>query len=490
MSFLPGTRVVGGASKLISFFIRQRNPRDLFTYQDLSGERTDVYIHSGMTLVEERATKQVLGRSGISHRDATNNRNDWFSIEQAVRRGPDALLGSNLGEVFNAEGKRKTNIELFTEELGYHLETISGDRVYEWANPEYTFYCYRITSSADAGYYIGIHNTPESNASVETCEQDGYWGSGGKLYQQWVKEVRAESLQKEVISKFSSLRAARAFERQLLGDKYTTDPNCKNSIAGGGGSFSSFVTVRILPCAIHGEAKHLGSKCAKCTYAAKLTQAFCAVHGLTEFRSDHCHRCSIATAYTVRVCPIHGESTFKKNTCMSCVSIYTVTTETCAIHGETAFQQGVCSKCRTAAQITIASCKTHGEVKHRKGKCITCYILKSYDGDQCSIHGRTLHYGGSCVKCNGEASRSLSHCNTHGTAIHFGSSCAKCTARKLLSTQLCPGHGETKFRNGKCLLCFNQGLVTEKVCHVHGLAKHRGKTCYRCSAAKRKKPTA
>ena len=107
--------MVGGASKLIKFFIADKNPPNFFTYQDTSGEVTDVYEKSGMSLVQNAKPKQVLVRDGITYKDAKNNRRDWFSMQQVAQVGPDNLLKVHLGEILHDDGTRLTNVELFID---------------------------------------------------------------------------------------------------------------------------------------------------------------------------------------------------------------------------------------------------------------------------------------------------------------------------------------------------------------------------------------
>ena len=60
MCFKPGVTVVGGASKMIKAFIDDVNPPDFFTYQSTAGKTTDVYVKSGMSLVQKARDKKIL----------------------------------------------------------------------------------------------------------------------------------------------------------------------------------------------------------------------------------------------------------------------------------------------------------------------------------------------------------------------------------------------------------------------------------------------
>lgn len=89
-------------------------------------------MHAGMKLVEQTSTKKLLVKNGLTVAEAQNNRQDWFSLQQATMFGPDKLLGTSLGVKRDSQGKRLSPIDLFTRYCGYHLETVPSDRVYEW----------------------------------------------------------------------------------------------------------------------------------------------------------------------------------------------------------------------------------------------------------------------------------------------------------------------------------------------------------------------
>lgn len=228
LTFKKGVQVVGGASKLLKYIMREGNFYDFFTYQDTSGGATDLYSHAGMRLVSQNKRKEYLVKNGYTLETA--NRRQKFSMAYAVQYGPDRIIGTNLGQ-----DTGKTNKELFLES-GYHIETTSGDRVYEWFNPEYQHYVYRITSIEDDGkYYIGAHSPLKTNL-------DEYMGSGGNKFTNWKKDLQAkygEDVQifnKEILEYYPTRGEAFEAEKKLIGDKYKTDPLCKNATSGGRGS--------------------------------------------------------------------------------------------------------------------------------------------------------------------------------------------------------------------------------------------------------------
>jgi len=539
MAFKTEVRVPGGASKLIKHFLSME-PWDLFTYQDTSGESTDVYEHSGLTLIEDAKPKDILVRNGLTLAAATNNRRDWFSMEQAVRFGPDTLLGTKLGEVFREDGSRKSNIELFIDECGYHLESAPGDRVYHWRNKNISFYTYKITSSKDDGYYYGRHTVRQASPTEEYCLKDGYMGSGGKEFQEWISTVGADSLLKTVMSLHSDWESVVKAEHALIGDSYKTDPNCKNTQPGGTGLGRSVARLEVKDCPIHGETVFNGKSCMKCSSAKLFSTQHCPVHGETHFRSDKCEtcrqqarwsngecsvhgvvklidgrciNCKIDATISTKVCSIHGEVThfgescatcsankpvgikdcpthgFVKhqgNVCSSCNSQRSVTERECAIHGVTTHQGTICMKCNSQAQFATKTCTVHGEALFKGDSCTLCTAQKAVTMRECAIHGLTKHQGEICSSCNAASSVSMRECPTHGLTKHQGAVCNRCNAQRSVSLQECAIHGEAKFQGGKCVKCRNAALITVKDCPIHGAWKHRGSSCYACVSDRRK----
>lgn len=514
LAFKDGVRVRGGASKLIGFFIKDKNPVDFFTYQDTSGELTDVYEKSGMALASKRnPTKKVLVRNGISFLEAENNRKDWFSIEQAVRRGPDSLIGTNLGEVFREDGSRKSNLDLFLEDCGYHLEEIAGDRIYEWLNPSVRFYTYRITSSVDEKYYYGRRVIWGDSVSREDCLHDGYMGSGGKKFRNWVAEVGVDKLRKEVLSIHSSWKEVVKAESKLIGKLYETDPLCMNTLPGGTGLSTSFKDVSVADCPTHGESKHMGKTCLRCASEKSIEIKNCPIHGETKYRGGNCLRCVVGKARWKDRCPVHGESSFSGSGCLKCLYVerkffkngvcsihgrvkfmgddccrclYEKRTplKNCEIHGVSYFVKGICSRCKAESLYSLKDCPIHGESIHRKDLCLPCLSEKFIGKKFCEKHGETIHRGETCSTCQADSSRKIKNCPIHGEVIHWGDSCSTCTAQKSVSVGECPTHGRVKFVGDHCRICLNQSVVSMKFCPIHGETKHQGDSCCRCSKSK------
>ena len=130
------------------------------------------------------------------------------------------IIGTNLGQ-----NTGKSNRELFLDN-GYHIEKTTGDRVYEWFNPDYTHYVYKLSYGAD--YYIGVHSALKG-------VDDTYMGSGGVKFQNWKQSLieHGQMFTKTIISTHATRAEAFKEEGRLIGDKYETDSHCKNSTSGG-----------------------------------------------------------------------------------------------------------------------------------------------------------------------------------------------------------------------------------------------------------------
>lgn len=512
MAFKAGIRVYGGASKLIRTFLEQRDPADLFTYQDTSGEGTSVYEHAGMELVGPRnPKKKVLVKNGLIFAEATNNRSDWFSMEQAVRRGPDALIGTKLGERFRPDGKRLSNVELFIEHCGYHLEEVPGDRVYQWFNPRVSFYIYRLTSTVDSGYYIGRKSLWKANASEEDCILDGYLGSGGAKFQNWVAKVGQETLKKDILSIHTDWRSVLRAEANALGDLYRTDPNCKNKIAGGLGYAAGFPYPTLRECEVHGSSKHIGNSCISCSTLRAISIGLCETHGETKFSGESCSRCLAASRYEIKRCPSHGDTKFVSSGCLSCLVGKTVTLENCDTHGSTKFRSGRCARCSFEESTTLESCEHHGESIFHLGECLSCRADSAlYEKDcaihgpathdasgcrkcrvqplytelNCDSHGSTIHRSGVCTNCIAEASHQKGNCDHHGATLFRGKKCCRCTSESSVNMGVCEIHGQTKFTGDRCRKCVNSNTLAVADCPEHGATQHMGDTCLKCSSSR------
>ncbi len=438
LAFKKGVRIRGGASKLIKYFLNT-GPWDLFTYQDTSGEGTSVYEHAGMTLISKFSpTKKVLVKNGLTFETAEDNHKDWFSMELASKRGPDSLLGVSLGEVHEIVGgekKRISNIQLFVEQLAYHIEEIPGDRIYEWNNPQINFYTYRVTSVKDENYYIGRRAIHMENPSIEDCQKDKYFGSGGKRLQEWLSAVEEHDLNKEILGIHATWEEVLKAEAQAIGDSYATDPLCMNTFPGG--FWSGFTiaggTVSEKDCALHGLSKFYGNTCMKCMSQKNISTKLCSIHGETKHIGEKCSKCISDNFRSIALCIVHGETTHQGKFCSKCIQEKVNHVGVCSVHGETPFKGETCIKCSRAKAVNVKKCEVHGEAKHQGATCIKCSRAKATTLRTCEVHGESKHQGLSCIKCSRARNTTLKICETHGEAKHQGDTCMKCTMAKRLA---------------------------------------------------------
>ena len=461
LAFHKDYRIVGGVSKLIKGYISDVNPKNFFTYQTMSGEHTDVYTHSGMQL-----------------REYSDN----------------------------------------------HVEMIQVDDVYEYENPNYTHYIYKITSSdpTDPKYYIGRRSLySENNMSEVDLLADTYMGSGGKAYQQWVSEVLSSghTLVKTILKVSESFRLNIKDEETILGDLYQTDENCLNAVKGGITLASTFFTIKanLKLCKTHGETLHRGIHCLRCLAGKPVTLKTCEHHGSTLFRGSHCLKCVSKKSISVKHCQIHGDTIHNGNTCVSCQDDAIHTLKVCEQHGETIFKGDTCAKCTAAKSIEVLKCPIHGYSKHRGGACLTCQVQSvPFTMGHCSVHGQTKFKKDKCMKCS--SVRQVDTCAIHGLTKFSGGKCISCHNSKQYHMAECPIHGHTKFRKDICFRCSRMKHipeVTDQYCDIcqttqthldgdckicldnakrglyhckkHGLTKHRGKKCCLCSSEDRHK---
>lgn len=412
LAFKGDIRIVGGASKLIKNYIRMYSPSDIFTYQDTTGENTDVYLKSGFDFIASENAKEYLVAPGKTFDTANRSANEIYSIAMAAKLGPDILLKTNLGEVFKDDGKRKTNIELF-EDLGWTRHKTSGDDVYAWFNPDISFYTYKITATDSDKYYFGVRKIKIPNATVDDCLNDAYMGSGGRggknnKFVNW-KKKHSSNLKKEIIKIFSTKNEAYSHERDLIKDLWRTDPNCLNSRAGG---------------------------------------------VVASFEKS-------AQKHEIKSCPIHGAVSFQGESCTLCTSQKSLNFQNCEIHGNTQHRKNRCMKCAVEESISVKTCDVHGEVKHRGNSCIKC--LNSSIVKSCEIHGETKHLGDSCYKCLNEKNIALKNCFIHGLTKHIGETCYKCR-NSGYTQQICDVHGLTAFKKDKCCKCSYKKPTKTKQC--------------------------
>ncbi len=452
LAFKKNVQIIGGASKLLKCFINEVKPTDFFTYQDTTGEASEVYSLSGMTLVKENKTKRYLVAPDKTVQ--TGTRKEVLGLPYATRYGPDRILGTALGEVFRGDGTRKSNRELFLEDLGWHEEATSGDRVYEWVNPNYTFYTYKITASDSKKYYFGISHVKLANATIQDCLEDGYFGSGdpkqaSNKYANW-KKKHSETLQKEIVARFRLREEAYEAERILVGTLWADDPQCLNSTPGGRGFKVHTSLYSQNECVKHGLTTFQGNTCKKCSMQTAITMDKCPIHGSTIFWGGNCATCVSEKRISVKHCIKHGPSKHKGNTCYKCENEQVNTVKKCVLHGVASHQGDSCCKCLLDKRIKIKECLTHGLQKHQNDSCYLCMTEEKNTFQDCSIHGVTKFYGKTCAKCSVSSKYKRGVCIQHGEVTLRGSKCVKCSAALTAHTRF---HKE---KNTSCPHCINR----------------------------------
>lgn len=496
LAFKKDIRIPGGASKLIKAYIKDVNPKNFFTYQTQAGENTDVYALSGMKLRSKGKPKKWLVKNGYTAETAKTTKEKYTYLNsQLVNLGPDQILGTNIGEKYE-NNKRLTNEQLFIRYCDYHIEWVAGDDVYEYENPSFTHYIYKITSSnpEDRRYYIGRHSVESSKLSSENeLIFDSYIGSGGKAFQKWLEEIKQTGCVpvKSILKISTSFRNNIKDEDLILGDKYETDENCLNTVKGGIVLPSSFFMLKATKkeCLKHGWTLHRGIHCLKCLAAKPMKTTECSVHGETLHRKKQCLKCASEKGIHKDICNVHGMVTFNGSTCLKCQNQNIHQIKACDIHGETIFKNNSCAKCTVEKGIKHKKCPTHGLTKHRGNQCLTCQVQSSEIIQRnCPIHGKTKFKKDTCLKCSGK--RQLKKCPKHGFVKFHGDNCVTCQNEKQFTTQECIIHGMTKFRANTCCKCSRLKhipLVTEKYCNTcQATQKHFDNECSICIEHKKK----
>lgn len=488
LCFKVDVRVVGGASKLISFFKKTFKPSDIFTYQDTTGENSDVYEKSGFSFVSEDRVKQYLIAPDKTFETAS--RKEKLSVAYAVRLGPDNILGTSLGEIFNEDGSRKSNLQIFTEVLGWTVHETSGDKVWEWFNEDITFYTYKITASDSDKYYYGMRKLNVGNATMQDCLDDPYMGSGGKnlpnnKFVNW-KNKHSENLHKEVLKTFKKKTYALQHERELVGDSWKTDQLCLNSAEGGrytGKQSGASPRWSSKECLVHGVVTHAGDSCATCSAEKPINESVCEIHGETTFTGKRCRKCINSKIVNMKICNVHGETKHFKDDCYKCTAhSFKSESKVCEIHGDSKHVNDKCVHCFKDELIIEKICEIHGLSKYLGDSCYKCFVTKSVSLKECPTHGLVNHFGDSCATCSAVSAVSLKVCEIHGETKHVGDSCASCRTENNITTDICIEHGKTKHIGEKCFKCRKSGFVLS-VCEIHGETSFSSGNCRKCAAS-------
>ena len=149
------------------------------------------------------------------------------------------------------------------------------------------YYIYKITllkGSLSGKYYIGQHRTKKIN--------DRYAGSGTILrnyYKAYGKKI-GETYTKEILRYCSSIEELNKAEEELISDRYSSDSNCINLIAGGRGKGFSEETRKKISEAIKGriiseESRKRISQTLKGHHVSKETRALISKKVIKKFES-------------------------------------------------------------------------------------------------------------------------------------------------------------------------------------------------------------
>ena len=504
MTFKSDVQVIGGASKMIKYYINHVKPRNFFTYQTTSGNNSKVYESAGMHLVQKGKPKYVLVKNGYTYNSAINEyakkgTKFLYLNAQLVNYGPDHILGTHLGEEFNNDGTRKTNKELFLEYCNYHEETIPGDNVYVYENPKYYYYIYEMTNNdpADNHYYIGRHSQYSEHPLTKfDFLTDGYSGSGGIEFQQWKNKTihGGYNFIKTILKTPSTWTETVKAEGDMIGNRYQDDDNCLNVKPGGIDAGSSLNNIwkqyQYDNCQKHGYVMFKNGKCIACQSDASLHNDICDKHGLTLFNGHQCLKCLYKSTNHVACCPIHGKTSFQNMVCRKCLSDKTIKIKRCSTHGLTPHRNGKCMKCWVKQSMTQKECPIHGKTTFHGDTCMQCINSNTIYIDICEKHGKTKFKGGQCCKCIAEKTYSQKTCPIHGKTTFAGDICLKCKNNNSVTERWCNKCQKvTRFNGNTCMSCVNRNMYHMKKCPIHGMTKFRSNTCMKCSATKRpKKP--
>lgn len=512
MTFKQGVQVIGGASKMISFYINDFKPRNFFTYQTVGGINSDVYEKCGMTLRKTGTKKEVLVKNGYTYMDAVKEHFEkgtkyLYLNSQLMRLGPDAVLNTHLGRKTDGHGNWLTNPDLFIEFCNYHKEMVPGDNVYDYNNDKYIHYVYKLTSSDpnDHHYYIGRHSIYTlTKREISDFINDGYLGSGGPKFEDWKHQTRDNGFKivKKILSVQQKWTDNLKAEKEAIGDKYSTDENCLNVLSGGMADSASMSQQNAKlfhkdVCPIHGETTFRGSTCLACNLHKydQVHEGNCPIHGKTAFRGNKCIKCWTNQAIHQAICPIHGKTTFRGDTCLRCKNNNEIYYDTCKIHGRTKFKGGSCCKCIANSVFYQGICPIHGKTTFAGKQCLKCKNNRSITHKWCDKCQKVTGWNGkTCMGCASRRNMTKRICPIHGETTFMGDRCMKCIAakkpkkpkKKHVTTRVfCDKCGKvTRHVDGKCMSCKERALYHQDTCPIHGLTKFRGKKCCACRAAK------
>lgn len=429
------------------------------------------------SLMKEKYTTEIF--NVFFENDLNNSENFLKIVNHYIKTYNPFDLFFNKRSIHGKLDYKKVT-DVFTEENG----------VFEWIKPNCSFYTYKITSPNSEKYYYGVRSLKIKDASIEDCQKDGYFGSGGtsksNKFKIWKKE-NEKTLEKEILEIFSRKSEAYMAENRLIGDKWKTDPNCLNSIHGGvttkKDNFQYF-TINIKTCSIHGDVMHNGDVCITCQNENNISLKICEIHGESKHIGNKCYHCISENSSSMKNCEIHGETLHRGDTCIKCINENFLKERNCETHGSSSHIGDVCLKCSFKKIVSNKNCEIHGETLHRGSACLKCVSEKTFTMKECEVHGEVKHIGVICVTCLNSKKVNIKTCSIHGEAKHNGSTCYSCSIEKNVSEKNCKVHGKTKHIGDKCYKC-GENSSSFKVCEIHGETLHSGNSCMKCNTKKR-----
>ena len=356
-----------------------------------------------------------------------------------------------------------------TKNLNWQAVNIEDGMLYEWVNPEISFYTYKITAHNSDKYYYGVRSIKGQflDLTIEDCLNDNYYGSGGKKFTNW-KNKHKNSLSKGIIKIFKRKSEAYEHERILVGNSYKTDPLCLNSVAGGIGKNAGVRSLEVDKkqfCDIcKTNTTHRNNKCISCYMSKANMFKFCTkCKKETKHVGDTCHTCKTENNYRMNYC----------NTC----------------DRNTKHSKDKCVKCYMKQVHVIKYCLScEKETKHIGKKCHTCSNKKALSNKFCfDCEKETVHIGNICRRCYLLKTKSLKYCTIcKQETKHNGNSCCKCLTTAVNSTKYCVlCKEETKHQGKNCCKCLRKNIVSLKYCSAcNKETKHQGTSCYSCQGAK------
>lgn len=146
--------VVGGAGKLFSAFIKDKEPDCIISYCNLDFFSGDVYNSLGFTKLGEprQSFKWVNG-------------DKWYSDSELRKHGADQLIGTTAG-------KGTSNEELMIAS-GYHKEHFQTVQTYVWSS-QIDGIIYKITNNLNGKIYVGMSKTNDDRRWREHLSDSKY----------------------------------------------------------------------------------------------------------------------------------------------------------------------------------------------------------------------------------------------------------------------------------------------------------------------------